>query len=307
MKLNTIMKNAGVIFKKTKFKLTKNSPEIAVAAGIIGVVASAVLACRATTKISEIAEDTNAQLAQVNEYSEKGLENYTPEDAKKDTIIIYSKTALKFVKLYAPSVLLGALSIASIIYSHNVLKKRNMALMTACTGLQQTLNQYRKRVSDAIGEEKERDIFYGTKLEKIEETVTDENGKQKKVKKTHKVFDPTTLGMFAAVFGPENKLYQEDESYNIAFLHSVEDQMTNRLRSYGHLFLNEVYDVLGIDRAEIGQYAGWVYDPTSDISDNYVDFGLYDGWRSTEVGLEKAIIINPNCDGCIMSKVFKKG
>ena len=55
-----IMKSVNGVASKTVMKLKKHSPEILVMAGIVGTVVSAVLACKATTKVAEILDVTSS-------------------------------------------------------------------------------------------------------------------------------------------------------------------------------------------------------------------------------------------------------
>ena len=83
------------ILAKIGFKLKKHSPEILIIAGIVGTVASTVMACKATTKLSAIMDKTSEDIEAVHkaESTEELAEQYTPEDAKKDLTIIYAHTA----------------------------------------------------------------------------------------------------------------------------------------------------------------------------------------------------------------------
>ena len=56
MNKNELLINLNRSFNRAGLKLKKYSPEILVAAGIVGTVAGAVMACKATTKVSEIVE-----------------------------------------------------------------------------------------------------------------------------------------------------------------------------------------------------------------------------------------------------------
>ena len=130
-----IMKSVSGIANKTVMKLKKHSPEILIVAGIAGTVVSAVIACKATTKVNKIVEDTKNDIEKVHAATEKGVteagEPYSAEDSKKDLTIIYAQTGIQFIKLYAPAVILGTLSITSILASNNILRKRNVALGVA--------------------------------------------------------------------------------------------------------------------------------------------------------------------------------
>ena len=185
MKANEIMTSAKRTFSKVGFGLQKKSPEILVGVGIVGAVASAVLACKATTKAGAIVEESKNSLADIREAKENGVtkagESYSEEDHKKDLAIAYVQTGVKFAKLYAPAVMLGAASIASILASHNIMKKRNVALAAAYAAVDKSFKDYRDRVIERFGEQVEKELRYNIKAQEIEETVTDDKGKEKKV------------------------------------------------------------------------------------------------------------------------------
>ena len=65
MKKAEIVKSVNGLFSKTSFQLKKHSPEILVVAGVIGVVTSAVMACKATTKVNEILDKTKEDVEDV--------------------------------------------------------------------------------------------------------------------------------------------------------------------------------------------------------------------------------------------------
>ena len=133
MKKEEIMKNVSTTFSKVSVELKKHSPEILVVAGVIGTVASAVMACHATTKLDSVLEKSKKDIDAINKCAENEelAAEYSKDDAKKDLTIVYVQAGVKVAKLYAPAVALGTLSIASIVASHNILKKRNVALAAA--------------------------------------------------------------------------------------------------------------------------------------------------------------------------------
>lgn len=65
--MNTISRSAH----RMAFKLQKHSPEILVVAGVIGAVASAVMACKATTKLSDILDDSRDRIDSIHDVIEK--------------------------------------------------------------------------------------------------------------------------------------------------------------------------------------------------------------------------------------------
>jgi hypothetical protein len=306
------MKNIAIInsmsrsFSKVGFQLKKHSPEILVMAGVIGTVASAVMACKATTKISDILEKTKEDVDQIHDCmaDESLAEEYSKEDGKKDLAIVYVQAGIKLAKLYAPAVLLGGLSITSILASNNILRKRNVALAAAYATVDKGFKEYRSRVVERFGEEIDRELKYNIKAKKFEETIIDENGKEKKVKTTINVADPNTYSDYARFFDDGCTGWEKDSEYNLMFLRAQQQYANDLLRSRGHLFLNEVYDMLGIPRTKAGQVVGWVYNSDNQVGDNYIDFGMYDVnkevVRNFVNGYERTVLLDFNVDGNIL-------
>lgn len=306
MKKTELMKTVSRSLHKAGFKFKKHSPEILVVAGVAGAIGSAVMACRATTKLSGVLEESKEQLDQIHEYVEtEGFsEKYTEEDSKKDLAIVYAKSALNVTKLYAPAVAVGAVSIAAILGGHNILRKRNIALAAAYTTIDKSFKDYRGRVVERFGKELDRELKYNIKAKEVEETVVDENGKEKTVKKTVDVVDPSMYSDYARFFDDGCTGWEKDAEFNLMFLRRQQDYANELLQSKGHLFLNEVYDMLGIPRTKAGQVVGWIYDEKNPIGDNVVDFGIYnvhnEKARDFVNGYERTILLDFNVDGNIL-------
>lgn len=298
--------------KHASLKLKKYSPEILIGLGVVGTVASTVLACRATTKVGKILENKKEQIEQVHECLEDETMDYTEEDSKKDLTIIYSKTGLSIAKLYAPSIILGALSLGTIITSHNIMRRRNVALAAAYTAVDTGFKRYRKNVIERFGENVDKELRFDIKAKEIETKYTDKNGKEKTKKETViEVGNPLQgISEYARFFDEFTSCdHRKDPEYNLMFLRRQQDYANEVLKSRGHLFLNEVYDMLGIPRTKTGQVVGWIYDEKNPLGDNYVDFGIYDLSNLTESqkerkiafvnGQEYSILLDFNVDGAI--------
>lgn len=294
-------------FHRAGLSLKKHSPEILVVAGVAGAVTSAVMACKATTKLSGILDESKKEINQIHEYvDEHGFsEEYTEDDSKKDLTIVYAHTGLNLIKLYAPSVILGALSIASILASNNIIRKRNMALAAAYAAVDSNFKDYRKRVIERFGKELDKELKYNIKAKEIEETVVDENGEETVVKKTVNTATIEGHSEFAKFFDEQSSCWSKDADYNLMFLKRVQDQANDKLATRGHLFLNEVYDMLDIPRTRAGAIVGWIYDKNREDSDGFVDFGLYDNALNDEAkrlfinGNERSVLLDFNVDGVI--------
>lgn len=313
MKKNEIMKSVSGTVHKVGFQLQRKSPELLVGLGIIGAITSAVLACKATTKAGKIIEEANDAISTIHQANENGVTNagetYSEQDCKKDLAVAYVQTGVKFAKLYAPAVLLGAASVTSILASHNIMKKRNVALAAAYAAVDKSFKDYRGRVLERFGEQVEKELRYNIKAQEIEETVTDGKGKEKTVKKTADVaqagWDPSRYSPYAKIFDESHPDWRKDAEQNLYYLKALQAQATDKLRSQGHLFLNEVYDMLGFKRTKAGSAVGWIYDPKHPIGDDFVDFGMYEVRREKAVdfvnGYERSFILDFNVVGDITS------
>lgn len=299
-----ILKSVNGVTSKAVMKLKKHSPEILVVAGIAGTVVSAVLACKATTKVAEILDETKGALDTIHGGMETGAINgqeYTNEDGKKDTVVVYAQTGMKLAKLYGPAIILGTLSITSILASNNILRKRNVALGAAYAAIDKSFKEYRGRVIERFGEQVDTELKYGIKAKKFEEIEVDpETGKEKKVKKTVMVADPNLQSDYAVYFDSKSRNYETNPDYNRMFLKAQQAFANDKLQTRGHLFLNEVLDDLDLPRTPAGQIVGW----TKDGPDGYVNFRIVEVERETEDGRhEPALLLDFNVEGNIWEKM----
>ena len=304
-----INKMTGII-SVAGLKLKKHSPEIMLAAGIGGVVVSGVMACKATLKVNDVLDEKQDNIEKINEVLEnpekygKTPEDYTEEDAKKDLAVNSIQTGVKLAKLYAPAVILGTASIGCIVGSHRILTKRNVALAAAYATVDKSFKEYRGRVVERFGKELDRELKFNIKAKEIEETVVDEKGKEKKVTKTIDIIDPNTHSEYARFFDDGCKGWDKDAEWNLTFLKQQQNWFNDRLRLKKHVFLNEVYEALGIPKTAAGQIVGWVYDEENPVGDNFIDFGIFDAYnkkaRDFVNGRERVILLDFNVDGNIL-------
>lgn len=295
---------------RAALKIRKHSPEILVASGIVGVVTSTVMACKATTKIDEVLTESKEHVEMTKKYVEDNgfTEKYTENDYKKDLTIMYTQRGMKLVKLYAPAVILGTVSITAILAGHNILRKRNVALAAAYATVDKGFKEYRGRVIERFGEELDKELKYNIKAKDVEEVkVNEETGKEEISKKTVNVADPNAYSDYARFFDDGCTGWTKDPEYNLMFLKDQQRYANDRLQSKGSLFLNEVYDMLGIPRTKAGACVGWIFDEKNPVGDNFVDFGIYDMYnerkRDFVNGYERTILLDFNVDGNILDLI----
>jgi hypothetical protein len=311
MKKLEIVNSVSRTFNKVGFGIKKHSPEILIVAGVIGTVTSAVMACKATTKLGGIVDAAKADIDTIHKCAEnpeaciKEGETYTLEDSKKDLAIVYAKTGVKLVKLYGPAVMLGTLSLTGIITSNHILRKRNVALAAAYATVDKGFKEYRGRVIERFGKDLDRELKYNIKAKEIEEIVVDENGKEKIEKKTVEVANIEGYGVseYARYFDETCTAWCKNAEYNLTFLKAQQAWANKKLKEQGYLFLNDVYETLGLQKTKAGQAVGWVYDEKNPVGDNFVDFGIYNLYRDAARrfvnGYERSILLDFNVDGVI--------
>lgn len=285
-------------------KVSKYSPEILLTAGIVGVVTATVLAVKATPKAEVILDNAKEEKEKIEDvYKDAELceeEGLTDLDHRKDIYLVKLQTAVKVGKVYLPAFSIGITSIGFILGAHCIIKKRNVALMGAYTAMEEGYNRYRDRVREELGEDADRRFKHGIK--KRESQVY--SGKDDKVvDKEVNTYDSSDLSEFARKFDSScTEFCAGDTDYNKTYLMASEAYMNNLLHSRGHVFLNEVYDALGMPRTSAGQQVGWV----DGSGDDYIDYGLYSpdykGIRFVD-GKEEAIMLDFNVDGIILDLI----
>lgn len=277
---------------KGVFALKKNSPTILVFTGIGVGIAGAVTACRATTKLNDILEETKTNVDLIhNSVGDESLsQEYTEEDAKKDLVITYTQTAVKVAKLYAPAVAMGVVSIGCILKSHDILSKRNIAIAAAYATVDKSFKEYRERVIDRFGNNVDKELKYGIKAKKITETVVDEEtGKEKKVKKEVNTVDkfnamPSEYARFFEEYTRDNNgnvvknlAWVPSGELNLEFILTQRNIAQQKLEADGFLLLNDAYDMLGLPRSQAGSVMGWRYDKNDpELCKTVIDFGIFD-------------------------------
>lgn len=285
---NTLTSGAG----RQVLKVRAASPTLLFAAGVVGVVAATVLACRATLKMDEVLLESQDEMAHLEEQAI--AEQASEDDVNKLRIVVHLRTGFKIAGLYAPAVVVGGLGIAALTGSHIILNRRNVALTAAYAAVDKAFREYRQRVVDQFGDDKDRELRYDLREREIVEET--KNGPVTKIVKDV----PGKASMYARFFerGTSDN-WKPMPGYNQAFIQTQQNWANNKLQATGHLFLNEVHDMLGMSRTPAGQIVGWV----KGHGDDYVDFGIFknnaDSVASFLRGDEPSVLLDFNVDGVI--------
>lgn len=320
MDINTIKETATQTARVVSRAVSKHSPEILMVVGTGCVIGSAVMTGKATLKAVDILDEAHKNEEQIEMVYSGDFElpegtEYTDEDHKKDIIVNRVNMAKGLAKEYWPAATLMVLGIVCLLSSHGIMCKRNTALVAAYKLSERTFKEYRDRVVNELGLEKDQQFYYGFTEETRSEKVEDpETGKKKTVKEKITVM-PDTPTRYARYFDEASEHWSKSPDQNKFFLECVQNMLNDRLKAVGVVTLNEAYDALGIERCEDGQMVGWHYDPKyindetgiyEGEGDGYIDFhifnGLKEGNRNFVNGYFPSVLLDFNVDGYVADK-----
>jgi len=281
----------------------KHAPTLLFGAGVVGMIGSTVLACRATLKVEEKLHTIQVDLHKTSTDMKAEAENpenpkYSETEYKKDLALIYTRATVDLAKLYGPSIILGAVSIGCLTKSHNIQNQRIAALSAAYAAVDSAFTRYRERVQAKYGIEEDQRLRYETE----EVDLIDDRGKLTTIERV----GPDEHSMYARFFDKMSANWNREPEYNLLFLRNQQNWFNDVLKTRGHVWLNEVYEALDLDHTEAGAVVGWVI---GEGNINYIDFGLFEGEtqaaRDFVNGREGAILLDFNVDGVILDKIKK--
>lgn len=315
MSIKQTLTNIGA---KALFKCKKYAPEGLIIGGIITGGVATFMMCKQTLNVEGIVDETKETLDKIHEQEEKiangeepkyqdkktgEIVPYTTEVAKRDKTIAYFQCGAKFFKNYAPAVGLYILSVAMILGGFKIIKGRYVATMGVLTATQNSFKEYRKKIADKYGKNIDLETLLGVEHTTETEESVDEKGNMT-VKETEKHtatknrYDDSD---FTRLFDEVNaRTWKNNAVANFDFLKGMERWCTERLRNKGHIFLNEVYDCLGMDHTPTGALCGWTL---SGDGDDYVSFGIDNIPKDWEWYDEPNMWLNFNCEGAIYDKI----
>lgn len=274
----------------------KQSPHIFFGLGVAGVVSGGVMACKATLKVEDELDRVKKNLDVVKEAKKERLPVITDSVASdigsdeyyhRLTIKTYVYGGLRLGRLYAPAIALTGAGIACLVGSHLQLTRRNAALQTTLVAVQTAYNEYRERVREEIGEERENAIYRNVADMAEEDAI--------------KGRDPMKHSPYAKVFDRSNPEWRDDPELNRAKIQASQNYANHLLLARGHVFLNEVYDVLGFEHTRAGSVVGWVL---GNGYGNEIDFGLMEYRNAAFLnGNESVVWLDFNVDGTIFDLI----
>ena len=306
--MNLNLANVKTLAVKGYMKLSKISPELALGAGIACGIGAVVVGVMQAKKVNEVVEETQKELDKIQGTQKECEENKWPipsdADIKKMSWKAYNKMVWRIARALAPAIGLEVASIAFFLLSHGVLKKRYLNTTAAYAALNEAFRGYRGRVKDAMGEDAEKVLMAGGKVEKGIQ-VEDDDGNTTKKTGNSLVIQEHVNSPYEFDFNRHTApmTWSADPEYSEVFLRNQQNYFNDLLQVRGHVFLNEVLDGLGLKRTPAGAVCGWV----KGAGDDYIDFGYLDTFiRDYKVDSDlcrKNIHLNFNVDGQIWDMI----
>lgn len=260
-------------------KIVKHSPTICSIVGASLTLFGTGMVCKATYDHKEDIERCLKGCRSTSEIKE----------SKKEIAKMYGKGVKTFARIYLPGGACIFAGLFSILIGQNILSKRHLALLAAYESLDKSYRKYRKNVKEDLGEE--ADICYRHNLAASEDadyyTPVDDD-----------IFIPDRdLSDFAVFFGQEySELATDNPEANLGLLKGQEEYANALFHDQGYLMLQDVYDMLGVDRVA-PDGIGWV----DGRGDNYIDFGIFNVRNGHAVnGNEQVFLLDFNHDGYIL-------
>jgi hypothetical protein len=290
---------AMIVAKKGEFFFKKNGPSIMTYVGVGGFVATVGLAIRATTKMDEVAPKLRQQ---VEEVKLTALDEGTAKKEYSENLArVYFDIAKQAAKIYGPTFATGTVSILLVLGGHGMMVKRQAQMAALYTAVDASYKAYRARVREELGAEKELDLYRRPPMRAVDEIG--EDGEPVEGSDTTMIDpDGVNASPYARFFDESSVNWRKTPEYNFMFLKSQEKWANDRLTAVGYLFLNEVYEALGLERSQTGQIVGWLKKKTGD-NDGFVSFGIEnihdDNSRAFVNGYENVVMLDFNVDGPI--------
>ena len=285
--------NLGVVTRlagRAGLMLSKHAPTILTAAGTAGFIGTTILASKATLKVEETVAEEAALLAKVHEAHEAG--KLDDKDATHDKVVLYTRMTTKLAKLYAPALILGAASIVSLATGHGIMLKRNASLAAAYAAVDQAFKTYKKKVESKFGKEAVLDALVST----AEEDLT------KNEPTLEAIAAVDDVSPYGVIFDSSNHNWSADEDLSMLHLKCQQQYANDILQTRGHIFLNEVYKMLGFPHTPAGAVTGWV----KGNGDDFVDFNIFEGTFEGEDEKGRTVTkwaLDFNVDGVMYDKI----
>lgn len=286
-------------------RISKHAPTILSITASAGVIATGYLAWKAGTRFEDVEGRDWDRRKECLKNADIIPDEDVPKIERKNRILFILDT----VRTVAPAAIVGAATITMIYFSNSISKKRLAAMGAAYATLQTAFDGYKRTMVEALGKESVEKILK-PKLPNVgksaEEILSSDNKSDAANVSDAVVNSLKALSPYARIIAEESSTcWDPNEDYTSQNLAAVQLWANRRLERKGHLFLNEVFDQLGLSRTREGAVVGWL---KNGDGDNYVSFGDFDAsiYRVPSddyTRVDSNFIVDFNVDGVIWDRI----
>lgn len=286
-------------------RISKHAPTILSVTASAGVIATGYLAWKAGTRFEDVEGRDWDRRKECLRNADTIPDEDVPKIERKNRILFILDT----VRTVAPAAIVGAATITMIYFSNSISKKRLAAMGAAYATLQTAFDGYKRTMVEALGKESV-DKILKPKLPNVgksaEEILSSDNKSDAAHVSDAVVNSLKALSPYARIIAEESSTcWDPNEDYTSQNLAAVQLWANRRLERKGHLFLNEVFDQLGLSRTREGAVVGWL---KNGEGDNYVSFGDFDAsiYRVPSddyTRVDSNFIVDFNVDGVIWDRI----
>lgn len=297
--------SVSTLFYTAVGRVSKHAPTILSVSASIGVVATSALAWRAGRTFEDVEYRNYERVKACQDKADEIPDEEVPAIERKNRMLF----ALDTARHIAPTVIIGGTTIAMIYFSNSISRKRMAALSAAYFTLQNTFDNYRKKVVDTLGKETV-DKIIAPKLPntgKTAEEILANDDRNDAADVTDAVLSIVReCSPYARIISETSSTaWDPNEDYTTMNLTEIQAWANRRLQKKGHLFLNEVFDQLGLSRMKEGALVGWL---KNGDGDGYVSFGDFESaiYRVPDYerkSIHSNVVLDFNVDGIIWDKI----
>lgn len=297
-----VAKKAAKVATKASIAAREYGPNVAIIAGVVGLIGGAVYAAYQTTKLDEAVEEAKETI----EEGKKEAVAMTQPKSTIHKITTRVKGLVRVARVYAGPAAVILISAGSVLYGLNLINGKLTAVTGALIASQAEEKRAWEALESEVGKERTDDIRYGMHTEKIETETVNENGKIEKKEVSNKVLNnpkEPLYGKYSYLLDESTVKYSfwDGDPWKQKMRYLAAEQDMNNLkdsREGKYVFLNEALKAVGYKKLpKIGWFTGW-------YGDKRISFGLDRPWAKPLMDeVQPEVVLSMNCDGYILDKI----
>jgi hypothetical protein len=220
--------NITALLKQAEKFAIDNSPSILTAIGVVGTVTTAYLTGKASFKAAQVIREEKVLLRRYN------------QDVRH--FLSFKDQAQMVWKLYIPAASTGVLTVASILAANHVSVRRATAMATAYSLSERAFTEYKGKVVEKIGENKEREVRDEVAQDRVDRNPVGGNTVIITGKGEVLCYDTYTGRYF---------------NCDMDTLLSAKNEINHCILNQGYASLTDFYHEIGLSRTEVSDEVGW--------------------------------------------------